>query len=312
MSLTPEDEIYVTLPSNVSSSIFPDNKPSNYKTQLNVPLELPGEWEVALVDIQYPHSWPNFKQDCDVHFTIYGQNLNWTEAELEVVQKAAYVPDAVSLRALCDHICAAFPDGRQPVMLHLHIPSGFFENSDSLATEVVKWFNETEQNTTGVKMKYSYDSLAHLVKLSSENGTIEILMESPYFMDRLGFPYLDRTTLENFVTYKYALLGKDIYSSTEKPYLEDVSALYVYTDIVKYQMVGNTQAPLMGVFPVQGEHGKQLYWNFNPPYYLPVTKTFIPDVQIQLATETGSEIPFREGDVVCRLHFRRKQFSHTI
>ena len=57
--LRPQDEIYVTLPSNVPG--VPGNKPSNFKTVLPTPLKLNGAWEVALLETHYPHQIPNFK-----------------------------------------------------------------------------------------------------------------------------------------------------------------------------------------------------------------------------------------------------------
>ena len=45
------DQFYVTLPSNASMNIFPDNKKSNYTTQFNTPIVLDGNYEVALANI---------------------------------------------------------------------------------------------------------------------------------------------------------------------------------------------------------------------------------------------------------------------
>ena len=57
--LRPQDDIYVTLPSNVPG--VPRNKPSNLKTVLPTPLKLNGAWEVAVLETHYPHQIPNFK-----------------------------------------------------------------------------------------------------------------------------------------------------------------------------------------------------------------------------------------------------------
>ena len=48
---------YVTLPSNASMDIYPNNKIGQYVTKLKRPLNLLGEWEVALVEIMYPATW---------------------------------------------------------------------------------------------------------------------------------------------------------------------------------------------------------------------------------------------------------------
>ena len=48
------DQFQVLLPSNVKSN--PRNKPNLYGTDLAKPLDLPGEWDVALINISYPHN----------------------------------------------------------------------------------------------------------------------------------------------------------------------------------------------------------------------------------------------------------------
>ena len=48
---------YFTLPSNASAAMYPRNTASEYRTQLPDPVELEGDWEVGLAEIQYPKSW---------------------------------------------------------------------------------------------------------------------------------------------------------------------------------------------------------------------------------------------------------------
>ena len=51
------DEFQVMLPNNVKGN--PRNKPNLYETELAKPLDLPGDWDVALINISYPYNWPN-------------------------------------------------------------------------------------------------------------------------------------------------------------------------------------------------------------------------------------------------------------
>ncbi|KAI8480635.1 hypothetical protein Bbelb_416470 [Branchiostoma belcheri] len=53
---------YVTLPSDGSMDVYPDNTLSTYRTKLSHPIELKGDWEVSLSEIQYPHSWMNVRE----------------------------------------------------------------------------------------------------------------------------------------------------------------------------------------------------------------------------------------------------------
>ena len=51
------DDFQVLLPSNVKGNLR--NKPNLYGTELAKPLDQPGEWDVTLIIISYPHNWTN-------------------------------------------------------------------------------------------------------------------------------------------------------------------------------------------------------------------------------------------------------------
>ena len=57
-----ESEFYVTLPSNSSMEYFPDNKTSNLVTKPSRTLQLDGECQVGLAEIDYPHNWYNIRE----------------------------------------------------------------------------------------------------------------------------------------------------------------------------------------------------------------------------------------------------------
>ena len=55
----------------------------------------------------------------------------------------------------------------------------------------------------------------------------------------------------------------------------------------------------MGVLPIQGDHGKQLYWNSNPPIlYTPVCRANVADNEIQLCNATGKILEIFDGNVM--------------
>ena len=56
---------YITLPSNASMDVYPDNSASTYTIRMPKTLYLKDEYEVGLAEIQYPHSWHTFKHTRD-------------------------------------------------------------------------------------------------------------------------------------------------------------------------------------------------------------------------------------------------------
>ena len=53
---------FITLPSNSCVEIFPSNTVANFKVKLPETVSLTGDWEVALVEMQYAHTWSTIRQ----------------------------------------------------------------------------------------------------------------------------------------------------------------------------------------------------------------------------------------------------------
>ena len=52
-------QFYLWLPSNSSMDMFPNNTLTEYRVKLPQSIKLVEEWEVAITEIQYPHTWNN-------------------------------------------------------------------------------------------------------------------------------------------------------------------------------------------------------------------------------------------------------------
>ena len=62
---------YLTLPSNASSDVFPDNKTTSYRVKFPQTIYLEGNWEVGLYSISYPNAWYTLQKGFDTH-VYYG------------------------------------------------------------------------------------------------------------------------------------------------------------------------------------------------------------------------------------------------
>ena len=78
------NEFQVLQPSNVKGN--PRNKPNLYETELDKPLDLPGEWDVAIINISYSHNWANL--DKSHQFFLLRRQLDLED------QPWNFVPDA--------------------------------------------------------------------------------------------------------------------------------------------------------------------------------------------------------------------------
>ena len=63
-------------------TIFPDNTLSDFTVDLPQPLDLAGDWVVALSEIQYPHTWNNVREHSNAFYTARpGETVNRYEIQ---------------------------------------------------------------------------------------------------------------------------------------------------------------------------------------------------------------------------------------
>jgi hypothetical protein len=94
---------------------------------------------------------------------------------------------------------------------------------------------------------------------------------------------------------------------SKTPRFDAVHSLYVYSDIVKEQRVGDSMSPLFALVPVKGVLGNRVHYCVNPLTYLPVNRDYIDSINIIITDEYGNPVVFPDDveNVVCRLRFRR-------
>ena len=100
-------DFYITLPSDSSLSIYPDNNPCSFKTKLCTPLHLKGQWEVALSEISYTHSFYNI----------------WDENNMVFIR-----------------------DGTSRVISQFRIPEGYYKNTLQLTNAIKNGIRSTNQS----------------------------------------------------------------------------------------------------------------------------------------------------------------------
>ena len=302
-----ENEFQLTLPSNASITFSPDNKHANYTTTLPSPISLEGEWEVALIDIQYPHNWMNITKDIYLIILIETSNkdkgFRTTLSTVLFNYKSKYEEECIELRKQLWSNKKV--DDNDVLLLYARLPKGYYANVGDLITTLneeiqdsingVAAFASNREQTKEVNLVYRYNQIERRVQLFQTGmvGPPEIIC-------------LDKQVKSLLEQASPTLPDKKQILTREKLLLNTIPSIYIYSDIIKYQFVGDAKVPLLGVLPVQGVDGEQQYWSFNPPYYIPVSMSTLSSVNIHLADDKGDEIPFfGDGKVVARLHFRR-------
>ena len=80
----------------------------------------------------------------------------------------------------------------------------------------------------------------------------------------------------------------------------------VYCDVIEPQTVGDTYAPLLRVIYKTGEFNRTTEKIYTNPHYLPVNKSFITSINIDVRDPSGDQSRFENllSKVLVKLHFR--------
>jgi hypothetical protein len=73
---------YVILPSDSSASSYPNNTVARFVTKLPERIRLEGDYEIALAEIIYPHSWYNVDNTDGIYWLAVSQKHNATFAKI--------------------------------------------------------------------------------------------------------------------------------------------------------------------------------------------------------------------------------------
>jgi len=86
--------------------------------------------------------------------------------------------------------------------------------------------------------------------------------------------------------------------------LGGMNHIFVYSDIVQRQIVGDALVPLLRIVNITGKTGDVVTQTFRP-YYLPINKLEFNTIEVLLCNEFGEEIHFERGQSIVTLHFRK-------
>ena len=302
-------------------------------------------WEVALTTLQYTNRFYQLREDVTIYAVVIVPNVRSINVYASLgkvmqldVDFTTDMPGIVRLGSTAQRILQPFvkdesnKDENWFVVLGAFvIPAGEYKTPMDLARRVTKEFNalfnipryqyrmQVERLGTGERFQFTAES-----RLAAA-GTSEV-MSTPAHGIVINYGAASRLGKYNFLLYTESLalsppLGQILITiddetppiaymspiSIATPHFNAVHSLYVYSDIVDQQRVGNTSAQLMDIAPVQGAPGQRAHYVFDPPTYLPVNRNYIETIKIIIHDGNEGEVLFPDDvqNVVCRLHFRR-------
>jgi hypothetical protein len=168
---------------------------------------------------------------------------------------------------------------------------------------------------------YAYETLETLVEnLNEFFQTSDVQMEISYNTKtkKIYFIIPPASTLEftNGIEREFGFKANNFTGIegfthiSDKPIrniINSIDALYIYSDIVEYQIVGDINAPLLQVVAsTETKTNPYVDKIYDSPHYVPVSRTNIESIEIDIRSDLGKPIYFQSGRVMVKLHFRRK------
>ena len=255
----------MTLPSNSSTDYHPENTVSRSTTVLAQPVDLTGDWEVALSEISVPTDW------CNVSSERYFFMLN--VFRLEMPDEWYPTIDSI-LRTMTR-------------MINEHHPT-----AEDTAVFLVRKNVYDDASYDENKLTIIYDQATNMVRFSMPEDTY--INMSTELANVLGFSR--RELPRNKRHHIGERPAKLEYAS---------KTAYVYCDLIEPVFVGDTKTQLLRTANIDaGAHGVANHI-YTLPIYIPLQKKHFDTVEINIMTDTGEPVPFVSGRSVVTLHFRR-------
>ena len=218
------------------------------------------------------------------------------------------------------HLLSA-PDPNIKLTQKVTLAPGRYKSLDQIISEV---HNRVEKNANkthvAVFPKLSYDEASRRVFVipgKSKGWSVDIPLDLQFSKDlgdMLGISSRKMACEDSISDYCYVskdidrnkVLNSNTFMGTH-PYdlTRGIHSLMVYTDIVEYNIVGNTRAQLLKIveIPTSSQFGDQVVVRYDRPQYRALASNHIRSIEIEIKDDANERIQFRFGRVIPTLHF---------
>ena len=273
------DQFYITLPSNSSLHIYGKQQPSNYRTKLEPTISVnPNDYVVGLAEISFPLSFFNI-DTCPFQIYVPG-NSSYQQAIDVTVEGKRYVSGAHLVREMQRVISNALPIGHSG-----KIGLEYDETSCRTRVTAEPGYQLFVPNELVKPLGFEYQT--GIVWLA-ENPSREVLGAE------LPRGDITRRRIEEGLF--------PVNHNRHHP------TLYVYTDLVENQRVGDANVQLLRTVNIpQAYQGELVTHTFSNIHYCALSRGVLDSVEIHIVDDLGRDVLFKHGDVITKLHFKKRR-----
>jgi hypothetical protein len=318
-----DNDFYITLPSNGASDVYPGNRPTCYRTDLNINKKLLSGWEVGLSQIQFTRNWyestPEFKFLAWIgRFTsdrrfVQTYTAGYAIGNLEKTLLDITAAGVTSAQTTGDGIITPC----YTIARLVTVPAfNQWSHVDQFGAEVAKCIQEAFSGESALSLRVKYERTAagttafHVTEHSAANSSEPWLGMSSVdteMFEILGIPSrIESSKLKTRALKVYMFNQSSIPRSNGFPSLETI---FVYTDVCEEQVIGSQRGQLLKLVPVTAKKGERQCNEYPRPSYVPVVPTSLRNIEVSLNDLTGKEVQIWDENsiVTIVLHFRRRK-----
>lgn len=212
-------------------------------------------------------------------------------------------------------------------LVEYHYPCTMLNVQEHENIIYIKKNKQLENEPAFVSVEYTshvpatnYDGIIHLLKAFNENPILKDCVAFRYddISKRVMVTAIDKSVTSITSSAKLSLqLGFEPNTNFIRNgmgkypanlYLGLPSQMFIYTDIVQPQIVGDVMTPLVRIVPL--DPSKYIYGAykinvFSPAHYVSVLRREFDTIEIDIRTSVGEKVSFQFGTACVKLHFKR-------
>ena len=278
--MEPPNSFYITLPSNVKSPSYHENKTSHFITYLPRSLQV-RNFEVALINMAYPFSFDNIYYPLNKIIFETDIGLPTHTEKSRSIQPMFYKSIDEVINAINQQKPSAFKGELA------------FEKIGRKLAKVVLFEGE------GLRL---HPTLAQMLGFTTHRWEAVNIFQSVLVTS------LDEETDSEGGETKRKKREDRLRFKAVRP--GDINSLhynfFIYSSICKESLVGNDYYPLLRTVTVQGEEGQYIDKTFENAQYIKLASDFLERIDIRITNDQGELVKFAYGKVILTLHFRKK------
>jgi hypothetical protein len=269
---------FITLPSN---TLLEKNSPGDFRVELPHSIILEGEWEVALASISYTNaiSYVRYgKYELILHNGI-AINVRIRSAQYENIQQLVETLNYEYAREITPYLGTLAVD--------------LLENKSRKKPPDRLELPETFEKALEFQIHNPYNH----VNIKIDTTCFTAIQLSNELLYMLGFKERVLKKTNNLAEHPPDITG-------------GISSLFVYTDIIAPQIVGDVKTNLLRIIPIEGEKpfGQVIVKEYKSLHYADLLKNNFNSVHVSIRSDDGERIKFIFGKTYLKLHFRRKLY----